>query len=134
MNIPVKICITQTSSDVIKIELHDPAARIRFAEIEMTPHDFAMAITGLGYISSTATLDGLDKVGKIRVSEKRSKVCRDPECKYSREKCEAWLIEHAQEEGWEIQTYLGSKDSRVSTDDGAGVVLNYSVFRWEDHP
>lgn len=130
MKLPIQISISRTSSDVIKIELRDPRAVVRFAQIEMTPHQFAMAITGLSAIEVDSELQGLEKVGKVRVHEARSKLCTDPMCNYDRRKQEKWLLINAQEESWELDTYLGSQDSISHTPEGP--VLNYSVSRWEE--
>lgn len=130
MKIPLQITISRTSSDVIRIDLRDPRAVVRFVVVEMTPHDFAMAITGLAAIEVEGTLQGLEKVGKVRVTEQRTKLCTDPECKLDRTKAEHWLLREAQEEGWELNNYLGSQGSRTHSPEG--VTLHYSVSRWED--
>jgi hypothetical protein len=128
MKIPVQITISRDSNDRIRIELRDPGAVVRFAQIYLAPHDFALALTGLSAIECEADLVALEKVGKVRVHEPRTKVCTDPSLRYDRKKLEQWLLENAQEEGWELNPYLGSQDS--TSHDPDGVKLHYWVSRW----
>lgn len=68
MNIEGKIVISRVTSnrddDTIKIELHDENTGICFVRGTMSLADFAMAITGLGYMPIQLELNGLEYVGK----------------------------------------------------------------------
>ncbi len=121
------LTICRNSNGEIKLYIRDDASRIEFAQITMTPHDFANALTGLGEQSGDLSVFGLDYVGKNKISEPRSIEC--PLSGYQkREILEKWLEENAQEDGWLVSTYLGSKSS-VVTKDGK-TILNYSVTKY----
>ena len=82
--------------------------------MEFAPHDFMMALTGLAATQALKTdVRGLDVVGKVKITERRS--IEFPENSFeSRDKLEAWLMEHAAEDGWIVNPYLGSQGSRSS--------------------
>lgn len=128
MKIPVQITISRDSHDRIGIELKDPRAVVRFAKVYLTPHDFVMALTGMAAIECEGDLMALEKVGKVRILEPRTKVCPDQSISCDRRKLEQWLTENAQEDGWELNNYLGSQDSTFQAPNGVG--LRYSVSRW----
>lgn len=90
--------------------------------------DFAQALTGLSELDATATVRRLDVVGMKKVIEPRTIEC--PLKGYDRKELTSWLEENAKEDGWIIDTYLGSQGSVRYTD--AGCVLNYRVFKYID--
>jgi hypothetical protein len=92
----------------------------------MTPADFGQSITGLAYVDGELTVRDLDKVGRQLVVEKRRAVC--PLNTYEKEALQAWLIENAQEDGWIVDSYLGSQ--RSVDREGDSTVLNYSVRKY----
>jgi hypothetical protein len=121
------VTICRNSHGEIKLYIRDDTSRIQFAEITMTPHDFANALTGLGEQSGELSVFGLEYVGKKKVSETRSIEC--PLSGYQkREVLEKWLEENAQEDGWLVSTYLGLPSS-VGTKCGK-TTLNYSVTKY----
>jgi hypothetical protein len=48
-----------------------------------------------------------------------------------REKMSKWIEDNCKEEGWRIDSYLGSQSS-IGHRDGK-TVLNYSVYRYEQY-
>jgi hypothetical protein len=130
MKINANICISRDSSDTMRLKVRDEASRVTFLELQISPHDLMMALTGLGYVDAkTAEVRGLDVVGKEKITETRS--TEYPGVSYeSREKMEAWLCENCQEPGWIINPYLRSQSSISSN--GDTTILRYSVSRFVD--
>jgi hypothetical protein len=122
-----EVTITRSSSDVIRIVIRDETSFTTFVELEMKPEEFAMAVTGLSYRPAEMKVRGLEHVGKTRINEKRQIVC--PLKTYDKEILVAWLEDHAQEDGWILNTYLGSQNSISRNKDGE-TVLNYSVTKY----
>jgi hypothetical protein len=129
MNINAKITISRNSNDIVRIAIKDTASLARFVEVEMTPHDFAMAITGLSEIPVTGTVRELHIVGQNKVSEPRTVVC--PLTTYEKkEVLRAWVLEHCQEPGWSLSVRLDTQGSVTNNADGTKT-LRYSVYRYE---
>ena len=128
----VKVTITRTNHDKIRIYLTDELSRVEFVQLEMDPAEFALALTGLAAQPSNCTVHGLEYVGKRKVREPRSIECPLPGYQ-GKDKLQQWLLDNAQEEGWTIDPYLGSQTS-VSYHSGAegGVTLRYSVYKYID--
>lgn len=129
MKIDASISIIRDNRDVIRIRVKDESARVQLLEVSMSPHDFAMAVTGLSEIKCSAQATHLDKAGKVRERQHRSAMC--PLNTYDRTQLQDWLKENCQEEGWILDTYLGSQSS-VCYKGNDGVILNYSVTRYLD--
>lgn len=127
MEIDVEVGITRTSRDEIHIRFQDKTSRAQFVDVTMTPADFTMALTGLYGVEAKAVVKGLDVVGKTKIVERRSIEC--PLSTYDKKELAAWLEANAKEEGWRVDTYLGSQSS-VSHLNGK-TILNYSVTRYE---
>lgn len=123
MSIEVKVTITRDSNDVFRIRLYDDAACNEFVTVSMTPRDFAMALTGMTRMPAVADVHRLDTVGKRRVVERRSVLC--PLKSHDRASREAWLREHCQEDGWELDANLSSQGSIASNG-----TLHYSVRKY----
>jgi hypothetical protein len=130
-----KVTITRSwsthSDDVITIRIRDEVSNIEFVEAEMSLADFAQAVTGLAFCKCELEVRGLDYIGKKRVREPRTIEC--PLSPYTkREELAQWLREHAQEDGWMLDTYLGSQGSVNFSKDSKGTILNYAVFKYVD--
>lgn len=128
-----KITISRPSRgdgrEVITVSVKDANSRMRFLDLTLNLDDFAKAITGHAEIECEMEVKGLDKVGKVRVVEPRSKECPLPS--YSgRGILGQWLKENGQEEGWTIDHYLGSQNSIGTLTDSDGCILNYYVFKY----
>ena len=120
--------ISRRSDDKICIEISDEASGITFVVAEIEPYDFAQLITGLHGVKAQCRVRGLDVVGKTKVRESRRVIC--PINSYDRKFLESWLNDNCQEEGWKLDSYLGSQNSTFSATEGIG--LNYAVYRYED--
>jgi hypothetical protein len=126
------ICISRPpygdGRDMIRISIRDDLSHSNFLIVEIPHADFAKAITGLGYVPIDMEIRNLSGVGKKLISEPRSVIC--PIDTYQKDAYKAWLIDNMQEDGWIIDTYLGSQNSVVR--EGEKTTLNYSVYRYED--
>lgn len=123
--------IGRDSRNSFNIEVKDEASGNRFLRISMSAEQFAMAITGLYSSGITAEISGLENVGKVRVRERRSvEFTGDRKVAYARDGLENWLEENCQEEGWILDTYLGSQKSRQTVADKT--FLNYAVYKYVD--
>ena len=121
-----KVTISRSSDDLIRIRFRDEASGIEFAEVAMTPENFGYAITNLAEQVGDLEVRGLAYVGKKCVTEPRQIEC--PLNTYSREKLQVWLKSNAQEDGWVLDSYLGSQSS-VDRKSGK-IVLNYRVTKY----
>ena len=122
------VTISRASDDVVRIRIREENSRIEFAVVSMTAEQFAYAITGLAECEAGLEVVGLEHVGKVRITEPRVIEC--PLDTYEKEQLQQWLRENAQEEGWLLSAYLGSKSS-VSRRDGK-TLLRYSVTKYVD--
>lgn len=131
MKIIAKISITRPSwSDgkkAISITITDEASRVEFFDGEITLEDFAECVTGHGFKEIIAEVRGLDAVGKTRVKEDRSIEYTGPKT-YKRDEYRAWLEENGKENGWIIDSYLGSQTS--ISHKGDKTFLNYSAHKF----
>lgn len=126
MKIKGSITISRNSRDTVTVRLRDELSYIEFASIELSPHDFCMALTGLSEVKGAIDCRGLEYVGMERITESRSVVC--PINEYDREKLSKWIEDNMQEDGWLVSTYLGAQSS-VEWKDGK-TILNYSVTKY----
>ena len=120
------LTISRDSHNEINVTITDRASGIRFVELKMTPADFAIALTGQAYIDGEMRFRGLENVGKELVIEKREITA--PLSTYDKEELRAWLVENAQEEGWILDSYLGSHGSVHRS--GEATILRYSVRKY----
>ena len=118
--------ISRTSDDLVNIRVKDKLSAVEFISASMELQDYARLITGQAYIPAKAELRGLEYVGKQVQREVRSVVC--PLNTYSTENIKKWFIANCQEDGWILDTYLGSQNS-ISPGYG-NCVINYSVYRY----
>lgn len=129
MKINAHMTISRRSDNMICVTVQCTDSRVQFLELEFTPHDFSMMLTGMSCMDATAAeVRGLENVGKTRITEPRSVVC--PLEVYDRKELSKWLEQNCEEEGYMLSTYLGSKNSVVH--EPKGQRLNYSVSRFVD--
>ena len=128
-----KVTITRTwsshSDDVITIRIQDELSNIEFVEAGMSLANFASAVTGLAMCKCEFDVRGLNYLGKKKVREARSIECPLP-FTTRREELSKWLEENAQEEGWLLDTYLGSQGSVRFKNASGPVTLHYSVVKY----
>jgi hypothetical protein len=120
------VTISRDSSDRVNIRIKDSATRIQFVELSLSVEDYGYLISGLSEIECEMKVRGLANVGKRMVTEPRATVC--PVKSYSRDVLQQWLLDYAQEDGWTLDTYLGSQGSITHKDDG--VLLRYRVYKY----
>ena len=122
------LSVSRGSDDKIRIRVRDEASNAEFLVAELTPHDFAMMITGLSGIEAKCEVRGLEVVGKKRIREQRTVIY--PKKSYDRTQLEQWLEDNCQEDGWFLDSALRSQSSTFYS--GTGTGLNYAVYRYED--
>ena len=121
------ILISRTSKGTIELTIYDEASREQLCRLTMSHEQFGMAVTGLSTTDIDMSVGNLSRIGKRKVTEKRSVIL--PFSIYVHGKIKSWLHENAKEDGWEINDYLGSRDSLRYNESGK-VVVNYSVFKY----
>lgn len=123
------ITITRNSADEIIIRVRCESSRNEFVEVRMTPHALGMALTGLSSVEcETGLLRNPEVVGMRKIIEPRQAIY--PMDSRNREQMQQWLIDNKQEDGWTLDTYLGSQNSIKHLHDGSGYVLKYRVFKY----
>ncbi len=130
MNIKAKITISKTSggSDgpTVAVTLTDDLSGISFFRGEMSLHNYAECITGLGNVEIDAEVRGLEYVGMKRVTESREIEC--PLLDYKRDVLSRWLSDNAQEEGWLVNSYLGGQGQVIRERDKT--ILRYHATKY----
>lgn len=132
--VPVQLTISRNSAGTVTVSVRCVRSRVEFLDMEMTTVDFANALFSMAFQPGVATLRGLDVLGKkLETRPRRAIIPAGVEFPYTSDRdYEAeWLLANCQEPGWEICTYLGSRDSIVRNPDGSTTV-NYSVMRYLD--
>lgn len=114
--------------ELIAIRFEDKASGAQFLEATVSPHDFALALTGLSRVDVDMTVRGLQVVGLKKIREARTAI--NPPQNYSKCFHEAWLQENCQEDGWILDCYLGSQSSISRS--GDETTLRYAVYRYVD--
>ena len=127
------ITISRDSHDTVRIELRDRNSRIKFALLELSLENYALAVTGLSEIEGEVSYAGLEFVGKTKVAESRKAQIRadlfgESYSEGFKDKVKEYLIDLHKGEDWMVNSYLNSKDSIVSINDG--YLINYSVFKY----
>lgn len=121
-----KVTISRASDDMVRIRIRDDASGIEFAEVALSIESYGYVITGLAEQEGSLEVRGLELVGKRRITEQRIIEC--PLNTYDKGVLVSWLEENAQEQGWILNTYLGSQSSVVRN--GDKLILNYSVTKY----
>jgi hypothetical protein len=121
--------VTSGRGDYISLSLKDEESRVTFATVKMDAETLGKVITGLSEQKVTIEVKGLDRVGKARVVEDRT--LSVPGHIYSKESLEKLVKSTCQEDGWVLDTYLGSKDSVQYLRDDTTLV-RYKVYRFEE--
>ena len=125
-----KITISRNSDDKVRITIYDVTSNIEFAEVELELEDYALAITGLARVEGNLIVRNLNNVGKKKITEKRQ--ISLPDHLYDRSAIKDWMIENCQEEGYKLDTYIGSQQYITYNPQDQKRVLQYSVFKYED--
>jgi hypothetical protein len=126
MKIELRLSISRPSNGGISLRIEDKLSGIEFIDAAISLDEFAEAITGLSSRPMMAEVRGLNYIGKKKVRESRSIEC--PIKSYDRNILKQWLKENANEDGWIIDTYLGSQKLIVTEKDKT--ILNYAVYKY----
>lgn len=123
--------VSSTQGDgYVKLEFEDVISGIHFLDIEMSYAEFGKLVKGCTSLKLEGDFRGLEHIGMRYVREPRTRLCNLDPFKVKRAELEQWLQDHAQEEGWSVNSYLGSRDSVVSNREGPGCLLYYGVFKY----
>ena len=128
------LSISKSSLGTISVTIEDTTSGISFARIELSPAQFAEAITGLHDCPGELEIRGLQYVGKKKEVEhshlhiKTFVLNRLGISGYNSEQLENYLEENAQREGWLLNSSLRSRSSVINDDDG--VTLHFSYTRY----
>lgn len=123
------ITISKRSDDKICVSIRDCASSIHFTDALMSLEDFAAAITGLAERPVELRVNGLEFVGKRKVSENREVSC--PIDVYDRDVLSDWIEKNCQEEGWMVDSSLMSQGSVYRVSSG-NTMLRYRVVKYVD--
>lgn len=121
--------------DYIHVEIEDKTSGIRFLSINMSMKDFANALTG-SHVDCDMEVLAVENIGKVREYQKRRVFMSDAEYKAATDdrKYEdksgivEWLKKWHTINGWNMDTYLGSRDSIQFADGGRWI--NFAYIRY----
>lgn len=120
MNIDTKLTISRPScgngDEYIMIQIQDCISRERFVELKIGLREFAEAITGLSQVACSATVRGLDHVGKRKETTKQRIPIPKHACD-SRQDSKNYILQLKPPHGWILDTYLDAKDSIILNGD-----------------
>ena len=120
-----KVSIIRDSNDKVNITFRDDASGVKFAKVSLTMEAFGLVITGLVEQEGDLEVRGLQWVGKQRITEQRAIEC--PLNTYDRNELSKWLCDNAQEDGWLLDTYLGSQKSVSRKGDKTLLLLDFAL-------
>lgn len=104
MRLPGKISINRTSSnqrdDYMTITVEDADSSTNFCTLEMSLHDFAMALTGMGCVGCDLDVIGIERVGLTM--EVKREIVRVPDFRSAPEIIRS-AVEQFESDGWEGQ-------------------------------
>lgn len=126
--IKVEVSTIRNNHNEINLKINCVESGARFLNITLTPEQFGMLVTGSG-IDAEAVVRGADVIGKKKIREKRVIFCPLDTC--DRQKLREWLEENGKEDGWKVDSYLGSQTSIVRDNINNGYMLHYAVYRYE---
>ena len=114
MKIKTKLTISRPvygcGKEKISIQVRDVDAHIRFLDIEIDLDKFTKCITGLSEIECTATLRGIENVGKKR--ETMAIEVEIPKNIYTNRKETAYVLaKKCTPKGWQCSKFFGSQSS-----------------------
>lgn len=127
VNIEASRCMSNAQDDFVELRLECNTSHIHFAVVRLSMSEFGNLVTGAGVRRKEIEVCGLEHVGKKYIHSNREIFC--PIKGYDKEPLRQWLRDNAKEDGWYLDTYLGSQGSTRSVD--GGQILKYSVYRYE---
>lgn len=124
------VTLSRSSDNKVYIRVRDKNSRTEFVTIAMTLENYARLTTNEAFVAATLETRDLDRVGKYKITESRRAVLKGTF--HSVKKLTKWLEKNKREEGWHLDTYLGSKSS-IQIENGKTIV-NYRVHKWVKQP
>lgn len=131
---------TNKGEDYLHLTLEDDISGIQFADIEMSFEDFGRMLTGSGTVVRGEFM-GLESIGKVREYEKATVVISTDEylkivggVPYADQQkvLGKWLEQNHSREGWQVNTYLGSRGSIEHDYQDKQYKLNFGYTRYVD--
>lgn len=127
--IKVNMYMGRNSRDEYHIQINCDESNTRFLDAYIDADTFAKMITS-AHVEFEADVNGLDRVGKRKIRESRSVVVhRDKLNGLGRDAAKEYVKRHCQEDGWLLDSYMGSQSSVVYQPNDM-VKLNYAVFKF----
>lgn len=114
------------------IEVRDTASRRARVRVHLTPHQLAMALSGMGDVSAAAEWRDCELAGKRQIRKPRQITLGPEFYGYSKEDLSRYLSDYCKEKGWVVDPFLGAQHSVVWGKDRQSVTLHYTVYRFED--
>lgn len=128
-NLNLALTITRLSTGKIYLSIKDTDSFINFLRMELSPEDFMNCLTGLAYQPGIGEVYGTEFLGKTKQIEERTiEMPLQNTDFWSSKEYSIWLKNNYKEEGWFIDTYLGSKNS-IEYKEGKKF-LNFTVYRY----
>lgn len=113
---PVTISCSRDNHDRYWLRIKDADAVNASVEIELSPAQFAYLVSGTVVDGAKGSIHRRESFGKVRISEDREVECPMPSHS-GRDALRQWLLDNCQEDGWELDAYLGSQGSVHSKGD-----------------
>lgn len=128
-NLNLALTITRLNTGKICLSIKDTDSFINFLKMELLPEDFMNCLTGLAYQPGIGEVYGTEFLGKTKQIEERTiEMPLQNTDFWSSKEYSIWLKNNYKEEGWFIDTYLGSKNS-IEYKEGKQF-LNFTVYRY----
>lgn len=125
----VTVTCSRNNHNEVWIRIRDEGAVEAGFELRFTLEEFASLVTGMVVDQIPIEITNPDKFGKVRVTSQRETFC--PLKPLNKDELRQWLLDNRQEEGWEIDAYLGSQGSVTHCE--SGCILRYRVKKWVDN-
>jgi hypothetical protein len=112
------------------IEITDETSRVKI-RLKLTARQLADVISNTHVEGIEGEIQGIaSNIGKLKVREERQiKIPKTSLPTYAaKEVYSKYLEENAQEEGWHLDSYMGSQKSVIYS--GDEIILNYAVYKW----
>lgn len=112
----------------ITLSIQDESSGITYLEIELTPEQLGLVLTGETYMPVKAKLRGLEFIGMApeRKTETITFDCdryKKPDAEQIREKAKDFEVD-----GWKASTYIGRQGQIKWHDDGADIEIYFTRY------
>ena len=124
------LSISRNSHNRVGITVKCKTSRQAFLKLDLSLEEYAEVITGLSHVEVEGVVNGMNLVGKEKIVESRTVRVDETIGFQGKELVADWLSRNCKEEGWELDTYLGSQKSIVYDHTNKNYTINYSVYKY----